>query len=178
LNEIVCIVSMEKPDRNQPMARGDTMMGCVIADRFYHTARWGLAGLFIFSGLTKLVDPVRFAQLIEAYGLLPDMLVLPAAVMLSVGEVVAGACLIFNVPGSLTVIALLLALFMAVLGYGIWLGLDVDCGCFGPDDPEAQAFHGLRPALYRDVAILSVVVCLYVWRYRRTQRPLRLLNIL
>ena len=42
------------------------------------------------------------------------------------------------------------SLFMAILGYGISMGLDVDCGCFGPEDPESKAFHGLRAALYRD----------------------------
>jgi hypothetical protein len=106
------------------------------------------------------------------------VLVLPVALLLPVVEVGAGSCLIFNVRGSLATITLLMTLFMAVLGYGIWLGLDVDCGCFGPEDPESKAFHGLRTALYRDIGILAVVACLYFWRYRRTERPVQLLNIL
>lgn len=169
---------MKKTDGKQPMTSGEKIRCNGMADRFYHVARWGLAGLFIFSGLNKLVDPAGFATLIESYGLLPEILVLPAALILPAAEVAAGGCLIFNVRGSLTAVTLLLILFMAVLGYGIWLGLDVDCGCFGPEDPEAKALHGLRPALYRDVVILAVVAGLYLWRYRRTERPVRLLNIL
>jgi hypothetical protein len=144
----------------------------------YHITRWSLAVLFIFSGLTKLFEPLQFAVLIDAYGILPEMLVLPVAVLLPTVEVIAGGCLVFNVRGSLTTITVLMILFMAVLGYGIWMGLDVDCGCFGPEDPEARAFHGLREAFYRDIVIMAVVAILYVWRYRRAVRPVRLGNIL
>jgi len=149
-----------------------------LADRVYHITRWGLAVFFISSGLTKLVEPAQFAVLIDAYGILPEVLVMPVALLLPAVEVIAGGCLIYNVRGSLTTITLLIVLFMAVLVYGIWMGLDVDCGCFGPEDPEAQAFHGLRQALYRDIVIMAGVAILYVWRYRRAVRPVRLLNIL
>jgi hypothetical protein len=160
------------------MATLKTATKAGFADGLYHLACWGLAGLFIFSGLTKLVDPVQFAVLIDAYGLLPEILVLPMAVVLPALEVAAGVSLVLNIRGSLTVITLLLVLFMAVLGYGIWIGLDVDCGCFGPEDPEARAFHGLRQAMYRDIAILAVVVGMYFWRYRRAERPVQFQNII
>ncbi len=160
------------------MTNGVTLKHGGLASGLYHITRWGLAVLFIFSGLTKLVEPAQFAVLIDAYGILPEMLVMPVAVFLPIVEVLAGGCLIFNVRGSLTVITLLMVLFMIVLGYGIWLGLDVDCGCFGLEDPEARAFQGLRQAFYRDIVIMAVVAILYVWRYRRAERPVRLLNIL
>lgn len=160
------------------MASGLTIKHNGMAESVYHITRWGLAVLFIFSGLTKLVEPAQFAVIIDAYGILPEVLVMPVALLLPVAEVIAGSCLIFNVRGSLTIIALLMVLFLAVLGYGIWMGLDVDCGCFGPEDPEAQAFHGLRQTFYRDIVIMAVVAILYVWRYRRAVRPVRLLNIL
>jgi len=149
-----------------------------LLDGLYHIARWGVSGLFIFSGLSKLADPARFAEIITAYGLLPDMLVAIAAIALPVVEMLAGICLIGNVRGSLAIITLLMGLFMAVLGYGIWLGLDVDCGCFSPEDPEARAFHGLRQALYRDMVIMAVLIGMYAWRYRRTPRPVQLINLL
>jgi hypothetical protein len=160
------------------MASSVTIKHGDLADRVYHITRWSLSALFIFSGLTKLVEPVQFAVLIDAYGILPEVLIMPVALLLPAVEVIAGGGLIFNVRGSLTTITLLMVLFLAVLGYGIWMGLDVDCGCFGPEDPEAQAFHGLRQAFYRDIGIMAVVAFLYVWRYRRAVRPVRLLNIL
>ena len=64
-----------------------------------------------------------------------------------------------------------LPLFIVVLGYGIWMGLDVDCGCFGPDGPEAKAFHGLRLSLYRDLVMLVGASLIYGWRRYRTIAP-------
>jgi hypothetical protein len=55
-------------------------------------------------------------------------------------------------------------LFIAVLAYGLWMGLDVDCGCFGPEDPEAEAFHALRLSFYRDLLMLTGVGFMYGWR--------------
>jgi hypothetical protein len=72
-------------------------------------------------------------------------------------EVIAGIGLLFDIRGSLALITGLLVLFMVVLGYGIWMGLDVDCGCFGPEDPEAEAFHGLRLSLFRDLVMMAGV---------------------
>ncbi len=136
----------------------------------YRLLRWSLGVIFIYSGATKLLAPQLFAVLIEAYGIVPEGLLMPVAVILPALEVLAGVGLLFDIHGSLAVITGLLLLFVAILGYGIWMGLDVDCGCFGPGDMEAEAFHGLRPALYRDMVMLTAVVFLYGWRrYRRMQ---------
>ena len=144
-----------------------------LLDWSYPATRWVLGFMFLYSGGMKLLDPITFAVLIEAYGLVPDGLLLPVAVILASLEVIAGVGLVLDIRGSLSVIAGLLALFIAILGYGIHMGLDVDCGCFGPEDPEAEAFHGLRPALYRDLVMLAGIVFLYGWREYRTIRPIR-----
>jgi hypothetical protein len=68
-------------------------------------------------------------------------------------------------------------LFITILSYGIWLGLDVDCGCFGPEDPEAQAFHGLRLALVRDIIMMLGIFYLYYQRFRQIVTPKRLRNL-
>ena len=145
----------------------------------YRIVRWGLGGIFIYSGATKLLAPQIFAVLIDAYGIVPEDLLIPVAMILPTLEVFAGVGLLFDIRGSLAVIAGLLMLFVAILGYGIRMGLDVDCGCFGPEEPEAKAFHGLRLALYRDMAMLAAVAFLYGWRrYRRVQprKPIPLVD--
>ncbi|MBV5319118.1 MAG: DoxX family membrane protein [Desulfobulbaceae bacterium] len=135
--------------------------------------RWALATLFIYSGAVKLIDPQRFAEVIAGFGLLPDVLIFPAAILLPVLEVVTGVGLIFALRGSLAAITIMLILFMAVLGYGIRLGLDIDCGCFGPDDPE-QAYKGLKSALVRDAVLMAAVFFLYWSRGRIRLRAGRL----
>lgn len=131
----------------------------------YHLGRFLLGVVFFWSGLSKAFSPELFADIISAYGLLPDALDFTAAIFLIISEIIVALGLWFDKKGALTSAVFLLLLFIGVLGYGIALGLDIDCGCFGPDDPEAQAFHDLRGALFRDLALLLVVVYLYLWRF-------------
>ena len=123
----------------------------------YPALRWVFGGIFVYAGGSKLSEPQIFAVMIEAYGIVPEPLIVPVSMILPALEVMAGIGLLADIRGSLSVIAGLLVLFIAVLGYGIWMGLDVDCGCFGPDDPEAEAFHDLWAAIYRDLAMLAYV---------------------
>lgn len=140
-------------------------------DRIYRFSCWGLSALFIYAGMVKLWSPHTFAVLIEAYGILPEQLLLPVAVILPAFEVLAGIGLLLNIRGSLSAIAVLMILFIAILSYGIWMGLDVDCGCFGENDPEAEAFHGLWASLYRDLAMLAGITLLFGWRRYRAIEP-------
>ena len=136
-------------------------------DWLYKLCRWTLGGIFICAGGTKLFEPEVFAVLIDAYGIVPEGLLMPVAIGLPFLEVIAGFGLLCNFRGSLALITGLLVLFMVVLGYGIWMGLDVDCGCFGPEDPEAEAFHGLRLTLFRDLVMMAGVIFIYGWRRYR-----------
>jgi len=140
----------------------------------YKLVRWGIGVIFLYAGAVKLMDPQSFAALIDSYGLVADRWAMPLAVGLPVFEVAAGIGLLFDARGALTAITGLLLLFVVVLGYGILLGLDIDCGCFGPGDPEARAFHGLRAAFYRDIILIAGVLYLYWWRLRRSFVPMQL----
>ena len=143
----------------------------------YRLIRWSLAGVFLYAGGTKLADPAAFAALIDAYGIVPDPLLVPVAVGLPALEVAAGIGLMADIRGSLTVTSVLLAAFMAVLAYGIRMGLDVDCGCFGPEDIESRAYHGLRQAFYRDLVMGVGIVYLYAWRRCRSIRSVGLSTV-
>ena len=140
-------------------------------DWLYNACRWTLGGIFIYAGGTKLLAPEIFAVLIDAYGFLPERLLMPVAIGLPLLEVMAGMGLLLDIRGSLALISGLLVFFMVLLGYGIWMGLDVDCGCFGPEDPEAEAFHGLKLSLFRDMLMLVGVFFIYGWRRYRAIQP-------
>jgi hypothetical protein len=134
--------------------------------------RWLLAIVFFYSGASKLIDPKAFAAIIDAYGLISGSWVMPVAVLLPLLEAVTAIALLWDAPGSLEIITGLLVLFMAILGYGIRMGLDVDCGCFGADDPEHRGFSSLRPALYRDVVMMAGIIYLYISRYLRNRKQI------
>ena len=107
----------------------------------YGLVRITISMVFRWSGIAKLFAPKEFSVIIESYGLIPDIWIMPAAFLLSMSEVAAGFGLMLDIHGPLSVITGLLVLFMTVLSYSIWMGLDIDCGCFGPQDPEFKAFH-------------------------------------
>jgi uncharacterized membrane protein YphA (DoxX/SURF4 family) len=146
----------------------------LFSTRAYQTVRMLLAAVFLYSGVAKLLDPASFAVIIEAFGLVPESLIMPVAIGLPALETIAAIGLLLDIRGSLSLITGMLILFMAILAYGIWMGLDLDCGCFGPEDPEAGAFHSLRPAIHRDAVMMIAIVYLYCWRYRRSLKPARL----
>lgn len=133
--------------------------------------RLALSAIFLVSGVAKLIDPQSFAVIIEAYGFVPELLVLPVALALPGLEILSALGLLMDQRGSLELMTVLILIFMGVLTYGIYLGLDVDCGCFGPEDPEAEAFHGLRRALYRDMAMMVGVIFIHTRRYLTKMRP-------
>ncbi len=120
--------------------------------------RWCLAAVFVWSGVAKLKDPGGFAVIIDAFGLLPTPVCLPAATILAAGEVILGLALALSVRGAMTASAALLVLFILVLAHGIRMGLDIDCGCFGPRSPEQAAFHDLGSALRRDLVLLVLTI--------------------
>jgi len=140
-------------------------------DWLYRLCRWTLGAIFIYAGCTKLLEREIFTVLLDAYGIVPEGLLIPVAIGLPLLEVIGGIGLLFDIRGSLALITGLLVLFMVVIGYGIWMGLDVDCGCFGPEDPEAEAFHGLRLSLFRDLVMMAGVFFMYGWRRYRALRP-------
>ena len=142
----------------------------------YRLIRWGLGGVFIYAGITKLVDPEGFSAIIEAYGLTPREWAGFISIGLPVVEVLAGAGLLFDIRGSSEITATLLLFFTAILGYGIWKGLNVDCGCFAPWDPRSDALSGLRQALYRDIIMIGAVSYLIYWRRRTKDRTHRMLK--
>lgn len=133
----------------------------------YRGVRLVLGVMFAVAGVLKLTAPMEFAIVIDAFGLVPTFMAMPLAYVLPVVEIVAGVGLIFDLKGSLPVVAGLTLLFLAVLGYAMYLGLDIDCGCYGPDDPEAAAFSSLRTSFYRDLLMLAGIVYCYWWRFAR-----------
>jgi uncharacterized membrane protein YphA (DoxX/SURF4 family) len=150
-----------------------TVRDFILSAWLYRVVRVLYALLFLYAGVKKLLNPGAFATVIEAFGLVPDILIMPVAVVLPVLEILAAIGLILDVRSSLAAVAGLLLFFLAVVSYGIWMGLDIDCGCFGLGDPEGEAYKSLRPAFYRNIALLTGIVYLYYWRFNQALEPVR-----
>jgi uncharacterized membrane protein YphA (DoxX/SURF4 family) len=123
--------------------------------------RWLLGLVFLFGGIPKLFELSAFAENIGAYGIIPDGLLQPAALGMAVLEVIAGCGLLAKRRMALHLSAVLLIVFIGVLSYGIWLGLDIDCGCFAGVENEHESFSSLKEALVRDLFLLLPLFFLY-----------------
>ena len=128
----------------------------------YRVIRFILGSIFVYAGFIKLIDPKAFAQVISQYDIVPDFLLAPFAIGLPALEFLAGLGLILNIRGSLSVIFSILVVFTAVLGYGILNDLNVDCGCFSPEEIKSQ--NNLRQAFYRDLFMIAGVFLLFLSR--------------
>jgi len=136
---------------------------------FHRILRVGLGSVFVFSGVVKLGDVSGFAENVGNFGLVYDSLVVPAAWSISLLELVFGLGLIINLRGGLTGILLLLCGFIGTLLYGIGMGLDIECGCFGPSHRVS-----LKTQLSIDLGLLVWCGLVHWSRKRCGSRTIRL----
>jgi uncharacterized membrane protein YphA (DoxX/SURF4 family) len=96
-------------------------------------ARFGLAAVWLVSGLLKATDPDQTYVAVRAYDVLPDAGVEVVAALLPWVELALGVLLLAGV-GTRLVAALsagLLVVFVAGVTQAWARGLSIDCGCFG-----------------------------------------------
>jgi uncharacterized membrane protein YphA (DoxX/SURF4 family) len=139
---------------------------------FYRIVKFALGSIFVYAGFIKLIDPKAFAKVISQYGLVPESLLAPVAIGLPVVEFLAGLGLIFAVRGSLSIIFSLLIMFVIVLWYGALNNLNIDCGCFSPEEIKSHA--SLWHAFYRDLIMIVAVLYLYLLRWVQSGRKIGL----
>ncbi len=154
----------------------------------------GLGWVLAYAGYVKARLPwISFAATIEAYQLLSPEGVIFVARTLPWFELVLGALLILTSTAAgafygysyyrrsvaaaaaaksnmialavlSTVASVLLLTFFAILARSFALGMDIDCGCFGPGEKLS-----LR-TLVRDGALAGVSVAVTVGAYFRSRR--------
>jgi uncharacterized membrane protein YphA (DoxX/SURF4 family) len=118
--------------------------------------RLGLAGVFLYAGGIKLLDPNSLAEAIGNYRMLPGALVGPLALGLPVLEVVVGAALLWPryTRGAAVLCALMLGAFAVAMAQSKLRGIDLDCGCFGASD--AARVSWTKVTLDLTLAMLAV----------------------
>ena len=123
-----------------------------------------VGGLFIFSGLVKMNDPVGFSFKLEEYFSeevlnLPifEPLALPIAILLVAVEVLLGLALLMGIWKRFVLILLsaMIGFFTFLTFWSAYFNQVTDCGCFGDAIP-------LTPweSFYKDV-VLSVLILIY-----------------
>ncbi len=119
--------------------------------------RVGLAAVFVYAGVSKLLDLPGFEKSIADYGILLPGTEMAAAVVLVVLEILVGIGVLLGVRAAVGCMVGMLLMFIGVLSYGLWLGLDIECGCFGLGES-----HKPSTALMIDIGLLCCCALLYL----------------
>lgn len=155
---------------------------------FKHLQQWGLglplAGIFLITGWGKIGAPAEFAAAVQAYQLLPDLLVAVVAAGLPIAELLAGGLLLAGLlaawlPGlpvtaaamlcrrwALAMIFLQLVIFLVVLVVTMARGLEIACGC-GLLRERTVGWG----AVAEDLVLIAVTWLLYRQEQQEGRRP-------
>jgi putative oxidoreductase len=122
-----------------------------------------VAGIFIYAGVLKVLDPVQFANDIDNYKILPWPISVALAFYLPWLEIFCGLALVmrFLYRGALSILTALILVFTVATIAAKVRGLDITCGCFG----HASKSWSFTAHLALDLILLAVVM--FLLRARR-----------
>lgn len=139
-------------------------------DKLLIGGRLILGLIFVAAAYAKLRAPwLEFAGNLAGFQLLPDWALEPFARTLPWTELALGIALISGIwqRWFALIASLLLTLFFSVMVRSYAMGLQIDCGCFGPGE-------ALGPkTLARDFSMLALAVAVTVGSFRAGRRPVR-----
>ena len=119
-----------------------------------------VGGVFIYAGMLKIVDPVKFAKDIENFHILPYALAMRLAFYLPWLEIICGLALITGWlrSGAAAIVTALTVVFIVATISAKVRGINLDCGCFGSATKDLSfAWH-----MVIDVALLAASGALLV----------------
>jgi putative oxidoreductase len=92
-----------------------------------------VGGIFVYSGVIKVMDPIGFARDIDNYHMLPWALSVRLAFYLPWLEVFCGLAVLGGLfyRGGLLILNALISIFIIASMVAKARGLDITCGCFG-----------------------------------------------
>jgi putative oxidoreductase len=125
-----------------------------------HVLRFGLAALFVWTGLLKLQSPDATQMAVFQYRLVSWEAAGVLATLIPMLELSAALGLLLPRLrlGGITLCTGLLLVFCGALGSALVRNLDISCGCFGTTDAQVPAVR----RLIEDVLLLGV--CCILWR--------------
>lgn len=131
-------------------------------EMIYRILHWAcrifLGGIFLYSGYTKIENPLQFAAAVEGYQLLSPGLVLWVVKILPWLEIVLGGVLLlgFKIRYTAALAASLLLFFTLIMLATYLQGIETDCGCFGVGE-RVSPFTLVRDSLFILPALFLVV---------------------
>jgi uncharacterized membrane protein YphA (DoxX/SURF4 family) len=118
--------------------------------------------VFVYAGVIKLLDPLRFASDITNYQILPWSIAIWFAFLLPWLELWCGLALILHrlFRGALAFTLAMMFVFIVASISAKARGIDVSCGCFG----SASSNLSFASHLVIDFCLLGALLVLWFWR--------------
>ena len=118
-----------------------------------------VAGIFIYAGAIKALDPVQFAIDFDNYKILPWPISVALAFYLPWLEIFCGFALVVRLlyRGALSILTMLILTFTLATIAAKVRGLDITCGCFG----HASQNWSFPSHLATNLAILAALLALW-----------------
>ncbi|MFA3782599.1 MauE/DoxX family redox-associated membrane protein [Melioribacteraceae bacterium 4301-Me] len=116
------------PLNNFKLQSGQFSYSNLIYNSFYYL----LASVLIFSGIAKIIDVNPLIEVLQQIKL-PNDLVIVIATILPITEIGLGIMLLLKIKQrtSIKITVILFLVFFLFSVYGVAMGLEKDCGCFG-----------------------------------------------
>jgi len=133
-------------------------------------ARIGLGCLFLCSSLPKIRQPYDFLSTVYNYEIVGPKLGLLVAMTLPWIELLAGICLLGGifVGGALLACVSMAAMFTFAIGWALYQGLNISCGCLGSGTGTITHLTLVRAIGILLASLLAYVVA--IWP-RYTESP-------
>ena len=119
-----------------------------------------VGGIFIYAGVLKMLNPVRFASDIDNYKILPWPVSVSLAFYLPWVEIFCALGLVFRFcyRGALSILMVSIVVFTSATIAAKVRGLDITCGCFG----HASQHWSFPAHLATNLGILAGLIVLSV----------------
>jgi len=123
-------------------------------------AEFIVGGIFIYAGVIKALDPIRFASDIDNYKILPWGISVRLAFYLPWLEILCGLALIVRrlYLGGLSILTALTSIFIVATIAAKIRGLDITCGCFG----HASKNWSFSAHIALDLCLLAALIALCI----------------
>lgn len=120
-------------------------------------------GVFLLAGSLKLQDPQLFTMQVRSFEMMRDPWNAALALALPWLEILCGLAVITGDlrKGALVLLNGALLVFLAVMGWALAVGKQVDCGCFG------TALQLKMPVEFAMDAVLLILGCWLLWTMPR-----------
>ncbi|PIP78355.1 MAG: hypothetical protein COW85_04285 [Ignavibacteria bacterium CG22_combo_CG10-13_8_21_14_all_37_15] len=127
--------------------------------------------VFVFSGITKLIDINAFAEALVNFKLLNDNFITIVKYAIPIIEIILGIGIIFNFNSSFPsfISSLLLSFFTSLIIVKLFEGEEISCGCFGALSSDKLDLL----SVFRNVALILIAVIVSTYYEKRKVKPLK-----